>query len=356
MLVASGPIYHVATMNGAGPLEGGHVNHRPIPAQAFRVPIVDMIADPPDAIVTALRSASCAFVVNHGVDEELLAEMVDVSMAFFDLPVEDKSSTRWPGDGLWRGWQPVYTGAAEYVADRLPDPLERFEIQLAGARGHDGAAQAALRRSFGLWPARPATFSDVWTRYYLALGDLAVALIERVIDTLDLPSDPAWRDEHYANLVAINYLAQPTPMAEGQLRARAHTDRGGLTLLWADQSPGGLEVLLPRSRDWVPVMIPPGAFLVQAGDLLTRWTNWTIRPNVHRVVNPPSDVAASSRRISIPYFHYPRLDAVVGPAPSCITDDRPPAKPVLARDHVFRRQEEYKGADQSGVDEVLALA
>ena len=52
----------------------------------------------------------------------------------------------------------------------------------------------------------------------------------------------------------------------GQLRIRQHTDRGGLTLLWADQAPGGLEVMLPRSREWVPVLIPADAFLVQAGD------------------------------------------------------------------------------------------
>jgi isopenicillin N synthase-like dioxygenase len=110
----------------------------------------------------------------------------------------------------------------------------------------------------------------------------------------------AWTSEHYANLVAINCINQKTPPEPGQLRIRQHTDRGGLTLLWADQAPGGLEVMLPHSREWVPVLIPADAFLAQAGDLLARWTSCTIRPNIRRVVNPPAEVAATSRSISTP--------------------------------------------------------
>jgi isopenicillin N synthase-like dioxygenase len=138
------------------------------------------------------------------------------------------------------------------------------------------------------------------------------------------------------------------------VRLRAHTDRGGITILWADDAPGGLEVMLPRSREWVPVTIPGGAFLIQIGDLLARWTNRVIKPNIHRVVNPPADAAATSRRLSIPYFHYPRLDTVVEAAPSCVTPGQRAPRPIRASDHVFRRQEDYKGEDYAGVEEVLS--
>jgi isopenicillin N synthase-like dioxygenase len=57
--------------------------------------------------------------------------------------------------------------------------------------------------------------------------------------------------------------------------------------------------MLPHSREWVPVLIPADAFLVQAGDLLARWTSYTIRPNIHRVVN-----------------------LLVEAAPSCLTEGR----------------------------------
>jgi isopenicillin N synthase-like dioxygenase len=321
----------------------------------FTVPTVDLAAAPPSAFVDALRESSCLFITGHGVPAELMSAMVEVSTAFFDLPREQKLPTRWPGDGLWRGWQPVYEGDADLTGGRVPDLLERFEVALSGSRA---GSPDALAATFSLWPSQPAGFTEVWTRYYAALGGLADRLMSAVIDTLALPAADAaaWTGEHYANLVVINYIAQPVPPEPGQLRIRQHTDRGGLTLLWADQAPGGLEVMLPHSREWVPVQIPPGAFLVQAGDLLARWTSYQVRPNIHRVVNPPAEVAASSRRISVPYFHYPRLDLLVEAAPSCLAPGRRPARPVVAGEYAFSRQEDYKEADGDAIEEAVAAA
>jgi isopenicillin N synthase-like dioxygenase len=325
---------------------------------AFTVPTVDLASAPPSAFDDALRSSSCVFITGHGVPARLMGEMIEVSTAFFDLPRIRKLPTRWPGDGLWRGWQPVYEGAADLTGGRVPDLLERFEISLSGTRDETPAGLAASAATFSLWPSEPAAFTQVWTRYYAALGNLASRLMSAVIDALALPAEVAagWTDEHYANLVAINYIAQETPPEPGQLRIRQHTDRGGLTLLWADQAPGGLEVMLPRSREWVPVLIPAGAFLVQAGDLLARWTSHVIRPNIHRVVNPPAEVAATSRRISVPYFHYPRLDLLVEAAPSCLGAGRRAARPVIAGEHVFRRQDDYRETDGDGIEEAIAAA
>lgn len=324
----------------------------------FNVPTVDLSAEPVSAFVAALRESSCVFITGHGVSAGLMSAMVGASTAFFDLPREQKLPTRWPGDGLWRGWQPVYEGAADLTGGRVPDLLERFEIALSGPRLETPEGLAALRRTFSLWPTAPEGFAEVWTRYYTALGNLASRLMDGVIEVLGLPLDvaDAWTGEHYANLVAINYIPQETPPEPGQLRIRQHTDRGGLTLLWADQSPGGLEVMLPHSREWVPVLIPADAFLVQAGDMLARWTSHVIRPNIHRVVNPPAEVAATSRRISIPYFHYPRLDLLVEAAPSCLGDGRRPARPVVVGEHAFSRQQDYKEDDGDSVEEAIAAA
>lgn len=325
---------------------------------AFTVPVVDLASAPPSAFVDALRESSCVFITGHGVPASLMSEMTVVSTAFFDQPRKDKLPTRWPGDGLWRGWQPVYEGDADLTGGRVPDLLERFEIALSGPRDGTPAGLAASAASFALWPSAPAAFSGIWTSYYAALGGLASRLMTAVIEALALPAEvaAAWTGEHYANLVAINYIAQEVPPEPGQLRIRQHTDRGGLTVLWADQSPGGLEVMLPRSREWVPVLIPDGAFLVQAGDLLARWTSYVIRPNIHRVVNPPAEVAAASRRISIPYFHYPRLDLLVEAAPSCLTEGRRAARPVVAGEHAFSRQEDYKDAEGDAIEEAVAAA
>jgi isopenicillin N synthase-like dioxygenase len=337
----------------------------------FAVPTVDLTTAPPSAFVAALRKSSCVFITGHGVGAGLMTDMIDASTAFFDLPRGRKLPTRWPGDGLWRGWQPVYEGAADLTGGRVPDLLERFEVALSGPREETPEGLAASAATFSLWPSEPAGFTEIWTRYYAALGNLANRLMAAVIEDLRLIDDCAradaadvaagWTTEHYANLVAINYIAQEIPPEPGQLRIRQHTDRGGLTLLWADQSPGGLEVMLPHSREWVPVLIPAGAFLVQAGDLLARWTSHVIRPNIHRVVNPPAELAGTSRRISIPYFHYPRLDLLVEAAPACLGaasggNFRRAARPVIAGEHAFSRQQDYKDAYGDGIEEAIAAA
>ena len=90
------------------------------------------------------------------------------------------------------------------------------------------------------------------------------------------------------------YPAQAVPPAPGQLRASAHTDYGGFTILSGEDVPGGLQV---RTRDdrWVDVPTSPTTFVVNIGDLLMRWTNDRWLSNLHRVVNPPATAARPAR-------------------------------------------------------------
>jgi len=253
--------------------------------------------------------------------------MSAISAAFFDLSEDEKSLVRWPGTGPWHGWQPVYAGAQELTGDRVPDLVERFEVQEID--------------DFGLWPERPAGLRTTWIAYYRACAGLASRLMMGIAAALDLPESELgpWTTGQFANLVVNNYPAQPEPPLPGQVRVGPHGDRGGFTLLAADAAPGGLQVRLPGSSRWIGVQIPPEAYLVQAGDLLSRWTNRIIRPNAHQVINPPREVAATARRQAVVFFHYPALDHVVVPAPSCVAaSGSPPMTPLHAGDHLLRRQ------------------
>ncbi|MET0910522.1 MAG: 2OG-Fe(II) oxygenase family protein, partial [Ilumatobacteraceae bacterium] len=169
------------------------------------------------------------------------------------------------------------------------------------------------------------------------LGALAQRVVAMIIEALDLPEAlvAGWTTHHFANLVVNNYMAQPDAPSEGQTRNPGHVDIGGVTLLSAEEALGGLEVQIDGT--WTPVVLPPNAYLVQAGDLLRRWTNNVIPGNMHRVVNPPSHLAATARRTSLVYFHYPAPDTIVVPAPSCVTAgaDR---TPMRSRDHMMYRQ------------------
>ena len=71
----------------------------------------------------------------------------------------------------------------------------------------------------------------------------------------------------------------------------------------------------------------PGCFVVNIGDMLARWTNDRWVSTLHRVVNPPSERAAESRRQSVVFFQNPNYDAVVSCLPSCTDSANPPKYP-----------------------------
>jgi isopenicillin N synthase-like dioxygenase len=88
--------------------------------------------------------------------------------------------------------------------------------------------------------------------------------------------------------------------------------------------------------------------VVNIGDLYEVWTNGRWRSTVHRVTKPPpGSAAASSPRLSIPFFTGPRNDAVVEAMPTCVGEGIPPRyacvgegippryAPVRVRDHLL---------------------
>ena len=85
------------------------------------------------------------------------------------------------------------------------------------------------------------------------------------------------------------------------MRSGAHTDFDALTVLRPDGAPGRLQVMT-KAGVWAEAPIVPGAFIVNIGDLLARWTNDRWVSTLHRVVNPPGAEAKRSRRLSLGYF------------------------------------------------------
>lgn len=116
-----------------------------------------------------------------------------------------------------------------------------------------------------------------------------------------------------------------------QARAGSHTgnyiilnsdivDYGTITLLFQDDR-GGLEVLSPKGG-FVPATPIPGTIVINAGDLLQRWSNDIIRSTEHRVVSPPTPPADDKypARYSIAYFCNPNWDATIDCLDNCFGD------------------------------------
>jgi isopenicillin N synthase-like dioxygenase len=121
-------------------------------------------------------------------------------------------------------------------------------------------------------------------------------------------------------------------------RYGAHTDYECYTILkpdsndWKDPASGGLQVQL-KSGEFIPVSVPPNAFVVNGGDLIERWSNDKWTSAMHRVKKPElTSPAAGRMRQSIAFFTAPRSDAVM----HCIEGINGPAKypPITCGEHV----------------------
>jgi len=89
-------------------------------------------------------------------------------------------------------------------------------------------------------------------------------------------------------------------------------DYGCVTLLLADSTKGALQVLDSNGK-WINADPIDGAFVVNIGDMMERWTNGLWKSTLHRVIH-----RGTQYRVSIPFFFEPNFDAVISPLPSCV--------------------------------------
>ena len=140
-----------------------------------------------------------------------------------------------------------------------------------------------------------------------------------------------------------------TGISEQELRCGAHTDFGGLTLLFQRSGQPGLEIEKPDGS-WMPVEVfPPGTegdaappIVVNIGDQLNYWTNDYLRSTKHRVMRPKT---STEDRYSIAYFCHPARETELVPVPSPLI--RPlngeARKPITAAQHLRQKLVEAYG-------------
>lgn len=115
---------------------------------------------------------------------------------------------------------------------------------------------------------------------------------------------------------------------EGRVRAGAHSDYGSVTLLFQDTR-GGLQVENPSGKGWVDVGPREGCVVVNAGDMLARWSNGLVRSTKHRVVEPPylgehdgANGEMIPARYSVAYFCNPDFDQWIEALPGTYGGER----------------------------------
>ena len=284
---------------------------------------VDEVAEALDA---ACATSGFFIVTGHGVAADLIAEVMEVSRRFFDLPTETKQKVAPPGPEHYRGFLGLDTTslAATLGDDEAPPDLcesfnvSRFDDPEIRARAYVEGSDATLLPN--LWPDEPAELRPLFERYYAVMEQLCMDMLPLFARTLDLPPD--WFADKVADhtaLLLINWYPPAETVRAGQLRRGAHTDYGAFTMVAAEQIPG-LQIFVEGR--WVDVPAVPDSFVVNLGDMMARWTNDRWVSTLHRVVIP--DGADQHRdRVSVPFFFQPSYRARIETIPTTITPERP---------------------------------
>ncbi|MFQ6627104.1 hypothetical protein Gotur_006214 [Gossypium turneri] len=97
--------------------------------------------------------------------------------------------------------------------------------------------------------------------------------------------------EPLAFIRLLHYPGDLNSSSEEIFGASAHSDYGMVTLLVTDGVPG-LQICREKSKQpqvWEDVSSMSGAFIVNIGDMMERWTNGLFRSTLHRVLQPRQD-------------------------------------------------------------------
>lgn len=222
-----------------------------------------------------------------------LATIFASSQSFFARPQHQKDSLAWTTPRSNRGYVATGREKASHSHDRdvvareragNPDLKESFEI------GREGVAGCPNRWPDGL-DAEGARFRVLMQGFFLECKRMHRLIMMAIALGMGLEED--FFDEFVGvgdnNLRLLHYPAVAKAVFRrnrGQVRAGAHTDYGSVTLLWQDMR-GGLQVQRGKG-EWADVRPMEGTVVVNAGDLLARWSNDLIRSTTHRVVEPPA--------------------------------------------------------------------
>nr|BAG30908.1 ACC oxidase [Capsicum chinense] len=119
-----------------------------------------------------------------------------------------------------------------------------------------------------------------------------------------------------------NYPPCPKPdLIKG---LRAHTDAGGIVLLFQDDKVSGLQLL--KDDQWIDVPPMRHSIVVNLGDQIEVITNGKYKSVMHRVI-----AQTDGTRMSLASFYNPGSDAVIYPAPTLVEKAKEESKQVYPK-------------------------
>lgn len=317
------------------------------------IPIIDL-SQPSTTYSTqignACKSTGFFYIINHGISQLVMDDVMDISRKLFDLDLESKldfmngDDTAAPTSTYEnqkkkkkKGYRGYFGIGAEDLDNKdgtrdLANEEEKKEVTVTAApvrgdfkEGYDvGLDNDSHHAFFGrnVWPDEMkhdsiVGFRETLLRYQdelLVLADklmvaFAMSLNSDAGSNISVPMD-YFLTRTRNPMCTLRLLHYPPSLSKSNSGGcGAHTDYGLFTILFQDHI-GGLQVR-NHGRRWIDAKPLRGSFVINVGDMLSYWSNGLYASTVHRVISPAS--GSGYHRYSVPFFFNPDHDAVVEP-------------------------------------------
>ena len=304
------------------------------------------------SITNAFKTSGFLYLKDHGIPPSVVYRVFGSSARFFSRPQSEKDGLGWTTPQSNRGYiaagreklAPLEeTDGIGALRGTAPDLKETMEI------GREGVENLPNR-----WPDHlddeGKDFKETMLSFFEQCKELHRQIMSAIALGMNLPEHffDEFVNEGDNNLRLLHYPSVQKSVFKdnpNQVRAGEHSDYGSVTLLFQDRH-GGLQVRSPKGTfvDATPIA---DTIVVNAGDLLARWSNDTITSTRHRVIQPPMPAGQEEDqsdtyppRYSIAYFCNPNNDKLIEALPGTYGEDVKVAKKysdITAGDYLVSR-------------------
>jgi isopenicillin N synthase-like dioxygenase len=263
-------------------------------------------------ILNACTHTGFFYLTNHGIPASLTDTILSQGRDFFlNSTQEEKAAVIRKGVGVGngdgaRGWQPV----RDNMTGGKRDWQEAVDFYREGEEevGRSGPPYEILMGQ-NQWPQRPVDLRETYEDYVkrmLQLGDAVVTAMGAALGEEYEDVFIKHTRKSFWGMRLIGYAPIPDTYGNDKgISCGEHTDYGCVTLLLTDSTKGALQVRSRAEKDaWIHADPIPGAFVVNIGDMMERWTNGLWKSTAHKVVH-----RGDGFRVSLPFFYEPDFRA-----------------------------------------------
>lgn len=294
------------------------------------IPVIDVsgaIAGDGDALARCAQELRHAyedvgfwFMTGHGVPQSLVERVFAEAERFHAQPLDDKLRLKINEHNIgYLAMKAATTRHSDVSTNNKPNLNEAFFVKRDLPLDHPDVIANRRFRGANQWPAGLPGFRETVVAYCDALERAALSILPVYAAALGMPPQhfaPAFREPQYT--LRMSHYPHTPVLTDGEYGLAPHADTSFMTLLAQNKVPG--LSLRTASGRWIDAPVIEGAFLVNSGQMLNRWSNGRFRATPHRVVN-----RSGGERYAIPFFFDCTIDHEMVCLPSC-TDAAHPVK------------------------------